>query len=51
MCRYFMQLSTKLHIQQKLKDINHTYIFSSIPLKIFGSTISKLFHKTNIYNA
>jgi len=51
MYRYFMQLSTKLHIQQKLKYINHTYIFSSIPLRIFGSTISKLFHKTNIHNA
>lgn len=46
-----MQLSTKLHMQQKLKYINHTYIFSSIPLRIFGSAISELFQKTNnIFN-
>ena len=51
MYRYFMQLSTKLHIQQILKYINHTHIFSSIPLRILGSTISELFQKTNINSA
>jgi len=46
-----MQLSTKLHIQQKMKYINHTYIFSLIRLRILGITISELFQKTIIHNA